>query len=60
MIEHHHCPADCGDHPQPFGPLADPRYPELDGKWLCGRCWHQRGEISVCVLCTPQTCPGDA
>jgi hypothetical protein len=60
MIEHHHCPADCGDHPQPFELADNPVNGELRAKWLCGRCWHKHGEVSVMVLCTPQTCPQDA
>lgn len=46
MSPHYHCPYDC-EHPQPF---------EADGVLYCGRCWFVCRELTVMVLCTPETC----
>jgi len=59
VIEHYHCPNDCGDHPQPFLVDGVPEAGEYAGKWLCGRCWVVNNTRSIMVLCTPETCPED-
>jgi hypothetical protein len=46
---HGHCPKGCW-HPQPG------RYTN-DARIVCGKCFHEDGEITEIVPCIPTTCP---
>lgn len=46
-VSHAHCPLDC-DHPQPF--------PTMDGRLLCGSCWHVHDIVTEMLPCTPGVC----